>query len=278
MAVTIRHLAQWKQAGEKFTMLTAYDYSLARLVAQAGIPVILVGDSLGQVILGHRTTLPVTVDDIIHHSAAVVRGAPEALVVADMPFGSYQVSQEEAVRNAVRLIRESGAQAVKLEGGEDMAPVIAAISRADIAVMAHIGLTPQAVHRLGGYRTQAVDPAGLQQLLADAQAVAQAGAFAMVIEKVPDAAAADVTRSVGIPTISCGSGPDCDGQVLVTYDLLGLFGDFTPPFAKRYADLGKAAVQAMTRFAADVRGRRFPPAAATAERKPTASRPRRRKP
>jgi len=219
-----------------------------------------VGDSLGNVILGHKTTLPVTMDDIVRATAAVVRGAEGCLVVADMPFLSYQMSKEEAVRNAGRLIQEGGAHAVKLEGGQDMADVIAALVRADIAVMGHIGLTPQAIHQFGGHRTQAADEAGVRRLVADAKAVAAAGAFAMVIEKVPPAAAAVVTRTVKIPTISCGAGPYCDGQVLVTHDVLGMFSDFTPPFVKRYAQLGEAAVQALSAFAADVRAQKFPEA------------------
>jgi 3-methyl-2-oxobutanoate hydroxymethyltransferase len=212
--------------------------------------------------LGYRNTLPVTMDDMVRAAAAVVRGAPECLVVADMPFLSYQVSAEDAIRNAGRLIKETGAHAVKLEGGRDMAPVIAALTHADIAVMGHIGLTPQALHQFGGHRTQAVNEAGRRQLLADARAVTAAGAFAMVIEKVPDDAARAVTRAVPIPTISCGAGPYCDGQVLVTYDLLGLYGDFTPPFVKQYAHLGDAAVVAMTAYAADVKAGKEPAAKA----------------
>lgn len=258
MRITVRHLRQWKAAGEKFAVLTAYDYSLARWVAQAGIPVILVGDSLGQVMLGYSSTLPVTMEDMVRHTAAVVRGAGDCLVVADMPFLSYQVCVEEAVRNAGRLVKEGGAHAVKVEGGRDRVPVISALVRADIAVMGHIGLTPQAIHQLGGYRTQAADDAGRRALVADARAVADAGAFAVVIEKVPDAAGAAVTRAVKIPTIGIGAGPHCDGQVLVTHDLLGLFGDYTPPFVKRYAQLGDAAVAAVTAFAADVRAGKFP--------------------
>jgi len=258
MAITTRHLAEWKQKGEHFAVLTAYDYSMAKLVAKANIPVVLVGDSLGQVILGYSSTLPVTLENMIHHTAAVVRGAPECLVVADMPFLSYQVSREEAVRNAGRLIKEGGAQAVKLEGGEDMAEVVAALVRADIAVMGHVGLTPQAVHQLGGYRTQAVDEAGQQKLLADAEALEKAGAFAVVLEKIPAAAAEKVTRTLSIPTIGCGAGPACDGQVLVTYDILGLFGDFKPSFVKRYAELGQAAVDAMAAFRQDVASGAFP--------------------
>ncbi|MBN1595001.1 3-methyl-2-oxobutanoate hydroxymethyltransferase [candidate division FCPU426 bacterium] len=258
MAFTTRHLAEWKAKGERFTMLTAYDYSWARLVSAAGVPVILVGDSLGQVVLGYKNTLPVTMADMVHHTAAVVRGAPESLVVADMPFLSYQVSTTDAIRNAGRLIQEGGAQAVKLEGGEDMAEVVAALVRADIAVMGHIGLTPQAVHQLGGYRTQAVDEAGQQRLLADARALEQAGVFALVLEKVPAAAAAAVTQALAIPTIGCGAGPACDGQVLVTYDLLGVFSDYKPSFVKRYAELGKTAVEAMSAFCEEVRNGIFP--------------------
>jgi 3-methyl-2-oxobutanoate hydroxymethyltransferase len=257
--ITIRQLAQWKESGEKFTMLTAYDYTMAALVAKAGIPVALVGDSLGQVVLGYSSTLPVTMEDMIHHTRAVVRGAAGCLVVTDMPFMSYQVSVEDAVRNAGRLMKEGGAHAVKLEGGADMVPVIQAIVRADIPVMAHIGLCPQAVHQCG-YRTQAVDAAGRKQLLADARAVEKAGAFAVVIEKTEHAAAREVTRVLKIPTIGCGSGPYCDGQVLVTYDVLGLFQDFTPCFVKRYAQLGDAAMTALTAFAADVRAGKFPEA------------------
>lgn len=257
-AVTVRDLQRWKAAGRKFTMLTAYDYSMARWLSAAGIPVMLVGDSLGNVILGHKTTLPVTLDDILRATAAVVRGAGEAMVVADMPFLSYQISIPEAVRNAGRLIQEGGAQAVKLEGGRDMAEVIAALVRADIAVMGHVGLTPQAVHQVGGHPTQAADAAGRRRLLADARAVEAAGAFSVVIEKTAPAAAAAVTRALRIPTIGCGSGPDCDGQVLVTHDVLGMFGDYLPPFAKRYANLGVTAVGALMAFAADVSAGKFP--------------------
>ncbi len=260
--ITLRQLAQWKKTGEKFTMLTAYDYTVAVLLARAQVPVMLVGDSLGNVVLGHRTTLPVTLEDMIHHTRAVVRGSGEALVVVDMPFMSYQVSVEDAVRNAGRLIKEGGAHAVKLEGGVDMVPVIQAIVRADIPVMAHIGLCPQAIHQVGGYATQAVDAAGRKRLLADARAVEKAGAFAVVIEKTDHASAREVTRALRIPTIGCGSGPGCDGQVLVTYDLLGLFVDFTPCFVKRYAELGADAIKAVQAFSSDVRAGVFPQAKA----------------
>ncbi len=258
MSTTTRHLAEWKAKGERFTLLTAYDYSLAKLVAEAEVPVILVGDSLGQVMLGYSSTLPVTMDDMVRHTAAVARGAPGCLIVADMPFLSYQVSVEEAIRNAGRLIKAGGAHSVKLEGGEDMAEVIAALVRADIAVMGHVGLTPQAVHQLGGYRTQAVDSAGQEKLLADAQAVEKAGAFAVVLEKVPATVAAQVTKTLRIPTIGCGAGPYCDGQVLVTHDILGLFGDYKPSFVKQYAQLGKAAVDAMAAFRQEVKNGVFP--------------------
>lgn len=272
MNITVRSLQQWKRARQPFTMLTAYDYSFAQWVAKANIPVILVGDSLGQVMLGYPSTLPVTMDEMVHHTRAVAKAAPQCLIVADLPFLSYQVSSEEAVRNAGRLLKEAGAHAVKLEGGQDMAGVVAALVRADIAVMGHVGLTPQAVHQLGGYHTQAADAAGQRQLLADAKAVEAAGAFAVVLEKVPPAAAQRVTRALKVPTIGCGSGPHCDGQVLVTYDLLGLFGDFTPPFVKRYAELGAAAVKAMAAFDADVRQGRW---VAPAPKVSRAQRPRR---
>ncbi|MEW6517035.1 MAG: 3-methyl-2-oxobutanoate hydroxymethyltransferase [candidate division FCPU426 bacterium] len=258
MRVTVRHLSEWKARGERFAVLTAYDYSLAKLVSQAGVPVILVGDSLGQVVLGFDSTLPVTLEDMLRHTAAAARGAGDSLVVADLPFLSYQVSREEAVRNAGRLLKEAGAHAVKLEGGEAWAPTVAALTAAGIPVMGHVGLMPQSVHLHGGYRTQATDPDGQARLLRDAQALEAAGAFAVVLEKVPDEAAGRVTKALSIPTIGCGAGPACDGQVLVLHDILGLFGDFTPPFAKRYAELGQAAVAAISAYAADVKAGTFP--------------------
>lgn len=266
--VTIRHLAQWKQAGQRFAMLTAYDYSMAKWLAQAGVQVLLVGDSLGNVILGYPDTLPVTMEDMVRHTAAVVRGSQDGLVIADMPFLSYQVAVEEAVRNAGRLVKEAGAQAVKLEGGSEMADAIRAIVRAGIPVMAHLGLTPQSIHQLGGHRTQAADEAGRRRLLKDALAVEAAGAFAVVLEKVPEAAAVQVTRRLSIPTVGCGS-PACDGQVLVTHDILGLYPDFTPSFVKPYAELGKATMAAARAFAEDVRKGALPerPAAAQPVRK-----------
>jgi 3-methyl-2-oxobutanoate hydroxymethyltransferase len=256
--VTLQNLAHWKATGQKFAMLTAGDYTLAKLIAAAGVPVILVGDSLGQVMLGYPSTQPVTLEEMIHHTRAVVRGAGAALVVADMPFMSYQVSVEDAVRSAGRLVKEGGAQAVKLEGGADFSDVIRGIVRAGIPVMGHIGLRPQSVVQQGGYRTQGTDAAGRRQLLADGRAVEKAGAFALVIEKTDGAAAGAVTRALRIPVIGCGSGPACDAQVLVTYDVLGLFPDFTPPFVKQYARLGDAAKIAMTAFDLDVRLGKFP--------------------
>lgn len=255
--ITLRQLAHWKATGQKFAVLTAYDYTFAKLVAAAGVPVILVGDSLGQVMLGYPSTQPVTLEEMIHHTRAVMRGAGTTLVVADMPFMSYQVSVEDALRNAGRLVKEGGAQAVKLEGGADFAEVIRAIVRAGIPVMAHIGLRPQSVHQYG-YRTQATDAAGRRQLLLDAKAVEKAGAFAVVVEKAEASATGAVTRALHIPVIGCGSGPDCDAQVLVTYDVLGLFPDFTPSFVKQYARLGDAARIALSAFDADVRTGKFP--------------------
>ncbi len=224
MPVTVRRLAEWKRSGERFAVLTAYDYSLAKLVAQAGVPVILVGDSLGQVMLGYGSTLPVTLEDMLRHTAAVARGAGESLVVADMPFLSYQVSREEAVRNAGRLLKEAGAHAVKLEGGEAWAPTVSALVAAGIPVMGHVGLMPQSVHQLGGYRTQATYEDGQARLLRDAQALEAAGAFAGVVEKVPDAAAGRGPQALGVPPSGCGAGPACDGQVLVLHDIWACSG------------------------------------------------------
>jgi 3-methyl-2-oxobutanoate hydroxymethyltransferase len=268
MPVTTRKLAQWKEKGERFTVLTAYDYSMAKLVGQAGIKVVLVGDSLGNVIQGQTSTLPVTLEEMIYHCRAVVKALPECLVIADMPFLSCQVSIPEAIRNAGRVMKEAGVQAVKVEGGEEMAETVRAMTRAGIAVMGHIGLRPQSIHQLGGYATQAKDEAGLQQLLADGRALEKAGAFAVVVEKVAPTAAQSITAALTIPVIGCGAGPDCDAQVLVTYDLLGLFADFTPSFVKRYAELGAAAISAMQKFDQDVRAGKFPEKAAAPKEQP----------
>ncbi len=238
-------------------MLTAYD-AMARIVDEAGIDVILVGDSLASVVQGRPNTLGVTMEEMIYHTAIVSAAVKRALVVADMPFLSFQVSPEEAVRNAGRLLKEGGAAAVKLEGGTVVADRIEVIARMDIPVMAHIGLTPQSIHRMGGYRVQGRDAAGAALLRSDAKAVESAGAFAVVLEGVPANLASEITETVGIPTIGIGAGPGCDGQVLVLHDLLGLTADRTPTFVRRYADLRSAALEAIVRYRDDVRERRFP--------------------
>ncbi len=238
-------------------MLTAYDFSFARIFDAAGIDVILVGDSLGNVIQGHDTTLPVTLDEIVYHTRLVSRAVRRAMVVGDMPFGSYQVSAEEAVRNAVRFVKDGGAHAIKLEGGCHSVEAIRRITAAEIPVMGHVGLTPQAVHRMGGYRVQGRTDAGRARVMADARAVEQAGAFAIVLEGLPAELAREVTASLSIPTIGIGAGVHCDGQVLVMHDLLGL-NDWTPSFVKQYAQLGALASQAARAFADDVANRKFP--------------------
>jgi 3-methyl-2-oxobutanoate hydroxymethyltransferase len=255
--VTVRTLAARKRRGERIAMLTAYDFAFARIFDQSGIDVLLVGDSLGNVVQGQETTLPVTLDEIVYHTRLVARGTRRALVVGDMPFGSYQVSPEDAVRNAIRLVKDGGAQAVKLEGGVAMAETIARIARAEIPVMGHVGLTPQAVHRMGGFRVQGRTADERARVLADAEAVQQAGAFAVVLEGMPADLAGEITRKLEIPTIGIGAGPDCDGQVLVLHDMLGL-NDWTPSFVKQYADLGAAAAKAARAYIEDVAAQKFP--------------------
>ena len=257
--VTVPSLRERKRRGERIAMLTAYDFGFASLFDQAGIDVLLVGDSLGNVIQGHATTLPVTLDEMIYHTRLVARGARHALVVADLPFGSYQITPEDGLRSAVRCVKEGGAHAVKLEGGQAVADTIARIVAAEIPVMGHVGLTPQAIHRMGGYRVQGRGESGRAGVLADAQAVEAAGAFAVVLEGMPAELAAEITRSLAIPTIGIGAGVDCDGQVLVMHDLLGL-SDGAPGFAKQYANLGALAVQAARRFADEVAHGKFPDA------------------
>jgi 3-methyl-2-oxobutanoate hydroxymethyltransferase len=247
-----------KRRGEKIAMLTAYDYTMARLLDRAGIDILLVGDSLGMVVLGYDTTLPVTMDAMVHHTRAVSRGVLRALVVADMPFLTYQVSVEEALRNAGRLIQEGGAAAVKIEGGGAAVEVAARIVEAGIPVMGHLGLLPQSVHQLGGFRQQARLEEDAERLLADAQALQEAGAFALVLESIPAGVAKAVTAGLHIPTIGIGAGPHCDGQVLVSYDMLGLSQDSVPPFVKRYADLGEQTVAAARAYADEVQMGRFP--------------------
>ena len=247
-----------KRRGEKIAMLTAYDYTMARLLDRAGIDILLVGDSLGMVVLGYDTTLPVTMDAMVHHTRAVSRGVLRALVVADMPFLTYQVSVEDALRNAGRLIQEGGAAAVKLEGGGAAIEAAARMVEAGIPVMGHLGLLPQSVHQLGGFRQQARQEEDAEHLLADAHSLQEAGAFALVLESIPAAVAKAVTANVHIPTIGIGAGPYCDGQVLVSYDMLGLSQDSVPPFVRRYADLGDQTVAAAKAYADEVRMGRFP--------------------
>ena len=255
--VRVHHLQQAKERGEKWAMLTAYDVSTASVFEEAGIPVLLVGDSAGNVVLGHTSTVPVTVEDILVLTRAVVRGTTRTLVVADMPFGSYEAGPEQALATAVRLMKEGGAQAVKLEGGVRVAPQIRLISEAGIPVMAHVGFTPQSEHALGGYRVQGRG-AGAEQLLADARAVQEAGAFAVVLEMVPADVAAQVTEELVIPTIGIGAGVGCDAQVLVWPDMAGLTGGKVPRFVKRYADLRGELLRAAREYADEVRSGAFP--------------------
>jgi 3-methyl-2-oxobutanoate hydroxymethyltransferase len=247
-----------KAAGQRIVMVTAYDASAARLVDAAGVDAILVGDSMGMTVLGYDSTLPVTMDDIVRATAAVVRGTKRALVVGDMPFMSFQVSAEEALRNAGRLMAEGGAGAVKLEGGVAVAETVKRITSAGIPVMGHVGLTPQSVHQLGGYKVQAKEAAAAETLLADCRALQDAGAFAIVLECIPAELAALVSADLAIPTIGIGAGAGCDGEVQVFHDLLGLGGDFTPRHAKRYAEIGEAIREAVAAYADDVRAGVFP--------------------
>lgn len=252
--VTPPALRARKGSPEPIACLTAYDFPFAQIADEAGIDAILVGDSLGVVVQGHENTLPVTLDEMLYHTRLAARGAKRALVVGDMPFLSYQCGVDDAVRNAGRFLKEAGAAAVKLEGGRSMAPVLSGLARVDIPVMGHIGLTPQSVHRMGGYKVQR----DRDRLLDDARAVEEAGAFAMVLEGIPAELAEEITRTVSIPTIGIGAGPRCDGQILVLHDLLGLCTRFSPKFVKRYADLGRLAREAVEAYAAEVRAGKFP--------------------
>jgi 3-methyl-2-oxobutanoate hydroxymethyltransferase len=243
---------------KKIVSLTAYDYPTARLLDEAGVDVILVGDSLGMVVLGYDTTLPVTVDEMLHHTRAVRRGARHALVVSDMPYGSYHTDFGESLRNAMRFIKDGGAEAVKVEGGERRLELITRLTEAEIPVMGHVGLTPQSVNALGGYHVQGKTPATAEQLLRDARAVEAAGAFALVLEAMPRELAAQITREVRIPTIGIGAGPDCDGQILVLSDMLGLTFGQTPKFSRRYAGLGETISNAVHEYCDDVRKSNFP--------------------
>ena len=247
-----------KLRGEKIAMLTAYDATMAALLAGAGVDALLVGDSLGMVVLGHDTTLPVTLEQMIHHTRAVTRGAPHALVIADMPFLSYLVSVAEAVRNAGRLLQEGRATAVKLEGGRAVLETVSRLVEVGIPTMGHLGLLPQSVHQLGGYRQRATEPADAEILLADALALEAAGCFAVVLEAIPAPLAARVTAQLRVPTIGIGAGPDCDGQILVSHDMLGLFNRFVPPFVTQYAQLALTIEAATRAYVDDVRRGRHP--------------------
>jgi len=260
MKNTVLTFAKAKQEKTKISMLTAYDYSTAKLMNDAGINAILVGDSLGNVVLGYEDTISVTMEDMIHHTAAVSRGAKDALVVADMPFMSYQASVYDAVVNAGRLMKEGRANAVKLEGGKEVCPQIKAIVDAGIPVCAHIGLTPQSVNAFGGHRVQGKTEAAARKLIEDALAVQQAGAFAVVIEAVPEKLASLVTEKLDIVTIGIGAGNGCDGQVLVYQDMLGMFSDFTPKFVKRYANIGEMMTEAFKKYDEEVKSTVFPSA------------------
>ncbi len=256
--VTIRTLSRKKQDGEPIVMLTAYDYPSAQAAEAAGVDVILVGDSLGMVVLGYENTLPVTMQDMLHHCKAVARGARSPLLVGDMPFMSYQVSVEEAVRNAGRFLQEAGMDAVKLEGGRERLPAVRAIVSAGIPVMGHLGLTPQSVSQLGGFLRQGRTAQAAQRLLEDALALQEAGCFSLVLESVPTQLAEYITARLEIPTIGIGAGAACDGQVLVFHDLLGMFDRFVPSFVRQYANLHDQIQDALQRYVADVQSRTFP--------------------
>ncbi|HXX17017.1 MAG TPA: 3-methyl-2-oxobutanoate hydroxymethyltransferase [Candidatus Eremiobacteraceae bacterium] len=245
-------------ANKKITCLTAYDYPTARLLDEAGVEIVLVGDSVAMVALGYDSTLPLTLEEALHHTKAVRRAVKRALVVADMPYGSYHGDITEAVRNAMRFVKEAGAEAVKVEGGERRLELIARLTEAEIPVMGHVGLTPQSVNALGGYRVQGKTPATAEQLLRDARSIEAAGAFSLVLEAIPREVAAEITGAVHVPTIGIGAGPDCDGQVLVLHDMLGLTFQDAPKFARRYADLGDAISHAVREFCTDVQNGNFP--------------------
>ena len=258
--LTIPQIVSMKAEGRKITMMTAYDVAFARLVDSAGIDMILVGDSLGMVMLGYPTTVPVTMDDMIRHAAAVSRGAKHAVLVGDMPFGSYQTGRDEALRNASRFLKESGMDAVKIEGGHEVVETARALVENGISVMGHVGLTPQRVAQFGGFKVQARSAEAARRLVDDCVGLEQAGGFSIVIESVPAPVAALATERVAIPTIGIGAGADCDGQVLVLHDALGLFGEFKPKFAKRYANLGPVVVEALRQYDREVRDGTFPDA------------------
>jgi len=255
---TLRVFSRNKRQGKKLAVVTAYDLTSALIVSAGGADAILVGDSLGMVILGHENTLPVTMDDMVHHCRAVVRAKPQIPVIADMPYGSFHVSTEETVRNALRLVKDAGVSAVKVEGGRQRLEVIEALVKAEIPVMGHLGLTPQSVNRLGGYRVQGRSKKAAARMLDEARLLADSGCFSMVLECVPSALASEISKSIAIPTIGIGAGAGCDGQVLVFHDMLGLFDAIQPKFVKRYANLGQEARTAISSYVDEVRQGVFP--------------------
>lgn len=257
---TIPQFWEMKQQKEKLTVLTAYDYPAARLVEQAGMDMILVGDSLGMAVLGYDSTVPVTMEDMLHHTKAVRRGAPQTFLTVDMPFMSYNINPAEAIRNAGRLMQEGGADAVKIEGGESIADTASAIVRAGIPLMGHIGLTPQTATQLGGFKVQGRNRAAAENLLRDARALERAGAFSLVLEAIPQQLAEYITDRLTIPTIGIGAGANCDGQVLVLHDMLGLFPRFVPKFVKQYAQMSSAIIEACQQYRQDVKQGTFPAA------------------
>lgn len=256
--ITVPEIIDRKSKGEKIVMLTAYDYPFARIVDQAGVDIILVGDSLGTVVAGYKSTLPVTLRHTIYHTQAVVRGVKNALVVADMPFLTYQTGKRDAIKNCGLVIKEGGAEAVKIEGGKAIAGIISALVDVGIPVMGHVGLTPQSVNIFGGYRVQGRDKTRRKRIIEDALAVEKSGAFSVVLEGIPADLAKEITEQVKIPTIGIGAGPHCDGQVLVLHDMLGIFDDFQPTFVKRYANIKEIALKAVQNFADEVRKNIFP--------------------
>jgi 3-methyl-2-oxobutanoate hydroxymethyltransferase len=258
MRVTINQIKDMKQKGERISMLTAYDYTTAKIVDEAGVPLILVGDSLGMVVLGYESTIPVTIEEMLHHTRAVVRGAKKALVIGDMPFMTYHVSVEQALRNAGRFIQETGCQAVKLEGGVTVAEKVKRVVECGIPVMGHIGLTPQSINQFGGYKIQGKTPEAAVRLLEDARALEQAGAFSVVLETVPAPLATLITQKISIPTIGIGAGAGCDGQVQVINDIFGSYTDFVPKHAKQYAKIADIMAHAVAQYHEEVKSGKFP--------------------
>ena len=258
MRVTITEIKQMKQRKEKIPMLTAYDYVTAKIVDEAGVPLILVGDSLGMVMLGYESTIPVTMEEMLHHTKAVVRGARKSLIIGDMPFMTYHISVSDTLRNAGRFIQDGGAQAVKLEGGEVVAEKIRRLTDCGVPVMGHIGLTPQSIYQLGGFKVQGKTPEVAKRLLKDACILEQAGAFSVVLECIPAPLSKLITQKVNIPTIGIGAGPDCDGQVQVISDILGIYTDFVPKHAKQYAKLAEEIKAAVSEYIAEVKSESFP--------------------